>query len=67
MMVAPVLAGARFETGQPKVLFDSRTTIGFNDRFDVSADGRFLIPIKAERSGPPSITVISNWTAAINK
>jgi Tol biopolymer transport system component len=67
MIAVPVLAGARFETGPPKALFDSRIAGGFNDRFDVSTDGRFLIPIQAERSGPPPITVIFNWTAAINK
>jgi serine/threonine protein kinase len=59
--------GAKFEAGVPKALFDVNFEAGFNPGFDVSKDGRFLIPTRAGQSASVPITVVINWTAALNK
>ena len=66
MMAVDVNAGASFEAGVPKPLFDSRLGAG-NATFDVSKDGRFLIPARVEEAGSEPITVVINWTAGLKK
>ena len=58
--------GGSFEAGTPKTLFDSHIGGGQFTGFAVAKDGRFLIPTVAEQAGAP-ITVVVNWTAALNK
>jgi eukaryotic-like serine/threonine-protein kinase len=58
--------GGSFEAGTPKALFDPHIGGGATDWFDVSKNGRFLIPVVVEQSGAP-ITVVVNWTAGLNK
>jgi Tol biopolymer transport system component len=58
--------GGSFEAGTPKDLFDPHFGGDEADTFDVSKDGRFLIPTVIEQSGAP-ITVVVNWTAGLNK
>jgi len=60
-------SGAKFEAGLPKALFDVNFESGFNPGFDVSKDGRFLIPTRAGQSAAAPITIVVNWTAALNK
>jgi hypothetical protein len=59
-----VKPGPKFEAGAPKTLF--ATNVAPNAWFDVSADGRFLIPAQQESGGAP-ITVILNWPAMLKK
>ena len=68
MMAVPVKNnGATLEIGTPKALFDSKLN-DFNDaRFDVSNDGRFLIPMNMDQSAQPPITLIVNWLAGVKK
>jgi hypothetical protein len=63
-----VKGGAKFEAGVPKPLFDAHYGAGVNGWYDVSKDGRFLIPVQAERAaaGVP-MTVVVNWTAGLKK
>ncbi len=67
-MAAEVKSGTvgSFEAGAPEALFDPHIAGGHFSRFDVTKDGRFLIPTVAAQSGTP-ITVVVNWTAALNK
>jgi eukaryotic-like serine/threonine-protein kinase len=66
MMAVEVKAsGARFEAGLPKPLFDTRFP-GGNGWYDVSKDGRFLIPTRIEQTANSAITVVINWTAGLN-
>jgi eukaryotic-like serine/threonine-protein kinase len=58
--------GARFEAGVPKSLFDTRI-ISRYPWFDVSKDGRFLMPIPTEPSDNAAITVVINWAAELKK
>jgi Tol biopolymer transport system component len=59
--------GGSFEVGAPKALFDPHFGGTVTDRFDVSKDGRFLIPAVAVEQSTAPITVVVNWTAGLNK
>jgi len=63
-----VKGGAKFEAGASKALFDAHYGAGVNGWFDVTKDGRFLIPVQAEQAaaGVP-MTVVVNWTAGLKK
>ena len=67
MMAVSVRTGAGFDAGQPTALFDSQIAGGFNDRFDVSKDGRFLVPTQAEQSSAETLTIVVNWPAGLKK
>ena len=72
MMAAEVKNGGdKFEAGVPKPLFDVRISRivggGTNPWFDVTKDGRFLIPTVLEQAGATPITVVVNWTAGLKK
>ena len=72
-MAVPVEDERTFETGRPIPLFRSRIlpqgsqSIWFDIAYDVTSDGqRFLMTSSPENPGPP-ISVVLNWTAAIQK
>ncbi len=52
-----------FDAGAAKVLFAPHTGVNRSDMFDVSKDGRFLIPTLTQQLAAP-ITVVVNWHAA---
>ncbi|HSR07214.1 MAG TPA: hypothetical protein VLM42_08700 [Bryobacteraceae bacterium] len=64
MMAVAVKTGPKFEAGVPKPLFDARLA---GNGFDVSKDGRFLIPTQIEQAGSAPINVVINWTAGLKK
>ena len=64
MMAAEVKSGASFQAGLPKPLFNTRLA---GTAFDVSKDGRFLIPTQIEQTSSAPITVVINWTAGLKK
>jgi hypothetical protein len=51
--------GNKLEADIPKALFDVRVG-GLADGFDVSTDGRSLIPTATEESANPPLTVVAN-------
>ena len=55
--------GGGFQAGTPTALFDPHVLEG---GFDVTKDGRFLIPSTAGQFQNP-ITVVLNWQAALKK
>jgi hypothetical protein len=57
--------GLTFERGVPKPLFD--THIPQDAWFDVSKDGKFLIPVPVEQPGAAPISVVVNWPATLKK
>jgi Tol biopolymer transport system component len=68
MMAVPVRSGATLDAGQPQALFNSHLSVtDLNARFDVSKDGRFLIPVEPEQSNANPLTVIVNWPATLRK
>lgn len=66
MMAVDVASGAKFQAGGPKPLFDSHFPGGLV-WYDVSKDGRFLIPVESEQAANTPMTVVVNWTAALKK
>ncbi len=59
--------GASFEVGVPQPLFDTR--LGYNEGlwYDVSDDGRFLLPVPVEHAADGLVTVVLNWQAGLKK
>jgi WD40 repeat protein len=67
LMAVEVAGGAKFQAGLPKPLFDAHiATVPYN-WFDVSKDGRFLIPVQLEQSANAPMTVVVNWQAGLKK
>ena len=69
-MAVPLTAGTSVDVGAPTPLFDARFSAGnfATFEYDVTANGqRFLVlaPLSQARSTP--ITVVLNWTAALNR
>jgi eukaryotic-like serine/threonine-protein kinase len=68
LMAVPVeMSGETFRSGQPKALFPVRlgVGVGLGYPYDVSRDGRFLIP-QAQNERVP-FTVVINWQAGLKK
>lgn len=70
-MAVPVKSNRTFEAGTPMPLFDtplpvSRTQLPRDRRYDVSADGRFLIAAPAGSTAAP-VTAVVNWTSGLAK
>jgi Tol biopolymer transport system component len=64
VMAVNVKDAANFDAGVPKPLFDTRMA---DAQFDVSKDGRFLIPTEVKQAGTLPITVVVNWVAGLKK
>jgi eukaryotic-like serine/threonine-protein kinase len=67
MMAVSVRSGATLEAGRPQALFDTHIATGFDNRFDIAKDGRFLIPVQQDSGNSQPINVIVNWPAILNK
>jgi Tol biopolymer transport system component len=65
IMAAAVKPGAGFRFDTPKPLFAVRLVVA-NVSFDVTKDGRFLVPAQAEQSAEP-MTVVLNWPEILKK
>lgn len=64
-MAVEVTTGGRFKSGAPRSLIQTRITTRFvTGRYDVTADGRFVINSEPEAPGAAPATVIWNWPAA---
>jgi Tol biopolymer transport system component len=57
--------GGKFQASVPQPLFDVR--LGNNPNFDVSKDGRFLIPAVVNEPENEQMTVVLNWQAGLKK
>ena len=71
LMSVPIAAGASFEAGVPKALFETRVGAinpEFRHNYAASKDGnRFLINTVPDGASSPPITVVLNWTAGLKK
>ena len=65
VMAVEVKAGKTFHAGTPRPLFGVRFPFK-NHNFDVTRDGRFLIPVLVDQSSIP-LTVVRNWTVLLKK
>jgi len=71
IMAVDIKPGTRFQFGVPKALFDVPRAL-FDTRlrsnlisFDVSKDGRFLLPALVEQQVSTPMTVVLNWFALL--
>jgi len=62
MMAVEVKAEGQF--GVPRPLFTAPLR-SYDTQFDVSKDGRFLIPTGSEQSARTPMTVVVNWAAGL--
>jgi eukaryotic-like serine/threonine-protein kinase len=69
LMAVEVTAGERFEAGTPRALFQMRLALDWDlNHYSVTADGqRFLVTTPAGEAVSPTITVVLNWPAALEK
>ena len=72
LMAVSVKAGATFEFREPVELFQTRAREALSSEeaftYDVSPDGqRFLINVNPERSNPPPLNIVLNWTSEIQR
>jgi hypothetical protein len=68
MMAVKIGGSEKFQASVPKALFATRFgTGGLTTWFDVSKDGRFLIPNQVEVAAATPISVVINWTAGLKK
>jgi serine/threonine protein kinase len=66
LMAVDVKAGDRFEHGAPKPLFRVHLPSA-NRHFDVSRDGRFLMPVPTGPGDTTPVTIVLNWTEQLKK
>jgi len=66
LMAVSVKDGDKFQASLPQPLFDTHLGVGFT-WFDVSNDGRFLIPTQLEQTASVPLNVVINWTAQLKK
>lgn len=71
LMAVPIKSDRTFEAGTPAALFQSPLTVtrpvpGRDRRYDVSADGRFLM-VTPTQSAPTPITAVVNWLSGLEK
>jgi Tol biopolymer transport system component len=67
IMAVDIKAGTRFQFGVPKALFDDAIVPGNLISFDVSKDGRFLLPALVEPKVATPMTVVLNWPELLKK
>jgi Tol biopolymer transport system component len=68
IMAVDIKAGTRFQFGVPKALFDPPPVVrGSLVSFDVSKDGRFLLPALVEPQVAAPMTVVLNWPELLKK
>jgi hypothetical protein len=64
IMAVPITPGAQFRFGMPKPLFDVRLATA-TVSFDVSGDGRFLLPVLMPQQDSALMNVVLNWSRTL--
>jgi hypothetical protein len=65
-MAVEVKSGAKLELGVPQPLFEASMAFVYSGpSFDVSSDGRFLIPTQLEQISATPMTVVLNWASGL--
>ena len=66
IMAVAIKPGAQFQFDSPKPLFSANLAIVPNASFEVSKDGRFLLPALVEQETAP-MTVVLNWLEELKR
>jgi serine/threonine protein kinase len=64
IMAVPITPGSQFQFGLPRPLFDVRLALT-TASFDVSRDGRFLLPVLVANPGSGLMNVVLNWSRTL--
>ena len=67
IMAVDIKAEKQFQSGVPKPLFEARISVETDVSFDVSKDGRFLLPMLVEQVASTPMTVVLNWPELLKK
>jgi eukaryotic-like serine/threonine-protein kinase len=67
LIAVPVQSGAALNPGTPRELFQTQIAGSIDFWFDVSRDGRFLMPIRIQQSSRSSMSVVLNWPEILKK
>jgi len=66
--IKPSVPGSlQLQFGVPRALFDVRISTNGDTGFDVTKDGRFLLPILVEQEASAPMTVVLNWPETLKK
>jgi serine/threonine protein kinase len=70
LMAVPIKTDRTFAAGTPEPLFETELALNRNQpsrdrRYDVAADGRFLIVTTVGTTGPAPVTAVVNWTSGL--
>jgi len=60
----PITLGAQFRFAMPRPLFDVRLATA-TVSFDVSGDGRFLLPVLMPQQDSALMNVVLNWSRTL--
>lgn len=66
IMAVEIKPGPQFQAGVPRALFEARLSRR-NNSFEVSKDGRFLLPLLTEQNSSAPMTVVINWPELLKK
>jgi serine/threonine protein kinase/Tol biopolymer transport system component len=66
IMAVQITPGTQFRFGLPKPLFEVRIST-YNTSFEVSKDGRFLLPALVEQQGSTPMRVVLNWPEMLKR
>jgi serine/threonine protein kinase/Tol biopolymer transport system component len=64
IMAVPIMRGSQFQFGLPRPLFAVRLAVT-TASFDVSRDGRFLLPVLVANPNSGLINVVLNWSRTL--
>ena len=71
LMAVPIQAGGRGGTalnpGAAKELFQTKIAGSIDYWFDVSRDGRFIMPVRVQQSSRSEMSVVLNWPSILKK
>lgn len=71
MSVEVKTSGSQFEAAAPRPLFQTRPAVvstAYRNSYAATGDGqRFLVNTAVTEASSPPITVVVNWTAALQK
>jgi Tol biopolymer transport system component len=67
LMAVPIQGGAALNPGTPKELFQTKIAGSIDYWFDVSRDGRFVMPVRVQQSLRSEMSVVLNWPDILKK
>src|SRR5260370_28137747 len=67
LMAVPMGGSTALHPGTPKELFQTRIAGSISLWFDVSRDGRFIMPVRVPEGSRAAMSVVLNWPSILKK